>query len=308
MGPHSRGSLYRGPATRQKDNSSTIIHQILLESIQFTVTMDSSMTSNLLNRKFRPIVEAHRHQTSETMNVSKPIQFKNVRHQNEAKELATRFLFECGVKLKTKSVTSGVAAQIYHRFYEAASEANYDPYLIAATCLYIASKQQDEPLKIRDLINVAHRTLNRDSDVLDLSEEYWNYRDSIVQAELLTMRMISFKTTSPDIHLYLLMYLRTLESWIAPSVWEKGSLVKLCWTFLQDFHHSKAIIQYEPQLIALAIIYFGLQIYGISVPCTSESDLIPWHEVLYEGAKKDHMWDIMEQLMMIYEKDKELMQ
>jgi len=104
------------------------------------------------------------------------------------------------------------------------------------------------------------------------------------------------------------MYLRTLESWIAPSVWEKGSLVKLCWTFLQDFHHSKAIIQYEPQLIALAIIYFGLQIYGISVPCTSESDLIPWHEVLYEGAKKDHMWDIMEQLMMIYEKDKELMQ
>lgn len=88
--------MYRGPATRQKDNSSTIIHQILLESIQFTVTMDSSMTSNLLNPKFRPIVEAHRHQTSETMNVSKPIQFKNVRHQNEAKELATRFLFECG--------------------------------------------------------------------------------------------------------------------------------------------------------------------------------------------------------------------
>ncbi len=73
--------------------------------------------------------------------------------------------------------------------------------LIAATALYIASKQQDEPIKIRDLINVIHRTLNRDSDVMDLSEEYWNYRDSIVQAELLTMRMISFKTINPDIHL-----------------------------------------------------------------------------------------------------------
>ena len=78
---------------------------------------------------------------------------------------------------------------------------------------------------------------------------------------------------------YLLSYLRTLESWIAPSVWEKASLVKLCWTLLQDFHHSKAIIQYEPQLIALAIIYFGLQTYGISVPCTSETDPVPWHEV-----------------------------
>jgi hypothetical protein len=73
--------------------------------------------------------------------------------------------------------------------------------LIAATSLYIASKQQDEPIKIRDLINVVHRTLNRDSEVLDLNEEYWNYRDSIVQAELLAMRMINFKSTSPDIHL-----------------------------------------------------------------------------------------------------------
>ena len=36
---------------------------------------------------------------------------------------------------------------------------------------------------------------------MDLSEEYWNYRDSIVQAELLTMRMISFKTINPDTHL-----------------------------------------------------------------------------------------------------------
>merc|ERR1711911_122181 len=105
-------------------------HQFLVESIQLAVSMDSSMTSNLLNPKFRPIVEAQRHQTSEMMNVSKPIQFKNVRHQNEAKALATRFLFECGVKLKTKSVTLAVAAQIYHRFYEAASEANYDAYVI----------------------------------------------------------------------------------------------------------------------------------------------------------------------------------
>ena len=80
--------------------------------------------------------------------------------------------------------------------------------MIAATSLYIASKQQDEPLKIRDLINVAHRTLNRDSDVLDLSEEYWNYRDSIVQAELLTMRMISFKTIRPDTHLVISFHLR----------------------------------------------------------------------------------------------------
>lgn len=76
-----------------------------------------------------------------------------------------------------------------------------DIQLIAATSLYIASKQQDEPIKIRDLINVIHKTLNREADVLDLTDEYWSYRDSIVQAELLAMRMINFKPTSSNIHL-----------------------------------------------------------------------------------------------------------
>lgn len=48
---------------------------------------------------------------------------------------------------------------------------------------------------------MAHRTLNREADVLDLSDEYWNYRDSIVQAELLAMRMINFKSVDPNVHL-----------------------------------------------------------------------------------------------------------
>lgn len=77
----------------------------------------------------------------------------------------------------------------------------------------------------------------------------------------------------------MLCYLRTLESWISPSVWEKSTLVKLCWTLLQDFHHSKAIIQYEPQLVAIAIIYCGLQVCGILVPCNNEENQSNWHEV-----------------------------
>jgi len=77
----------------------------------------------------------------------------------------------------------------------------------------------------------------------------------------------------------MLNYLKTLASWIPPAVWEKSPLVKLCWTLLQDFHHCKVVIQYEPQLIALAVIYYGLQLCGIMIPCTTEQDQLPWHEV-----------------------------
>ena len=54
--------------------------------------MDSSMTSNLLNaNKFRPIIEVPTQPGPETPG---PINYKTAQHNH--KDLATRFLFECG--------------------------------------------------------------------------------------------------------------------------------------------------------------------------------------------------------------------
>lgn len=65
--------------------------------------------------------------------------------------------------------------------------------LIAASSLYLAGKiKDDDAVKIRDVINVAYCTLNRDSAPLDLNDEYWAMRDAIVQAELLITRTLSF--------------------------------------------------------------------------------------------------------------------
>jgi len=72
--------------------------------------------------------------------------------------------------------------------------------LIASTCLYLASKIKDDPLKIRDVINVSHNTLFRGSHPLDLADHYWAMRDAIFQAELLIMRMIKFQVPLTDPH------------------------------------------------------------------------------------------------------------
>lgn len=64
--------------------------------------------------------------------------------------------------------------------------------LIAASSLYLAGKIKDDPVKIRDVINVAHITLNRGASPLELGDEYWSMRDAIVQAELLIARTLKF--------------------------------------------------------------------------------------------------------------------
>lgn len=71
---------------------------------------------------------------------------------------------------------------------------------IASATLYLASKVNDETIRLRDLINVCYHTLHRDAAPLRLAEEYWNFRDSIVHAEMLTMRLLKFDTTFDHPH------------------------------------------------------------------------------------------------------------
>lgn len=56
----------------------------------------------------------------------------------------------------------------------------------------MAGKIKHDAVKIRDVINVAHNTMNRNSSPLELGDEYWAMRDAIVQAELLITRMLNF--------------------------------------------------------------------------------------------------------------------
>lgn len=59
----------------------------------------------------------------------------------------------------------------------------------------MAGKIKHDAVKIRDVINVAHNTMNRNSSPLELGDEYWSMRDAIVQAELLITRMLNFDLT-----------------------------------------------------------------------------------------------------------------
>ena len=75
-----------------------------------------------------------------------------------------RFIFECGHKLNAKVLTVSTALQFLHRFNKATeNSASYDRYLISAACLYLAGKVEDnDHLRLRDIINVVYTTLHRE--------------------------------------------------------------------------------------------------------------------------------------------------
>lgn len=78
----------------------------------------------------------------------------------------------------------------------------------------------------------------------------------------------------------MLHYLRSLQAWFGEEEWSKYPVAKTSMALLQDFHHSPAILDYPPNLIAIACINLSLQIYGVVVPLMDECDQQPWFNVM----------------------------
>ncbi|XP_026461650.1 cyclin-Q [Ctenocephalides felis] len=224
----------------------------------------------------------------------------------EGKSLAPWFLFECGIKLNAQPLTIAMAAVIFHKFFKEVDASDYDSYLIATSTLYLSGKMKDDQLKIRDVINVAHSTLNRNSAPLELGDQYWSMRDGIVQAELLIMRVLKFEVNVEHPHKYMLHYLKSLQDWFSPSVWSTMPIAKTAAAFLQDFHHSPAILDYAAPHIAIACLSLALQIYGARVPlCDNNDDNGVWYHVFDKNLSKEKHWEIMEKVMDVYNQEPE---
>ncbi|XP_067631662.1 cyclin-Q [Eurosta solidaginis] len=233
----------------------------------------------------------------------KPTDYRKI----EKPGVVPRFLFECAIKLQIKPITSASAAVIYHRFFNEVPRSDYDEYLIAASALYLAGKIKDDPVKIRDVINVTHNTLNRGSQPLELGDEYWSIRDAIVQAELLIARTLKFDLNIEHPHKYLLYYMKSLQTWLGPTVWFSVPIAKSAASFLQDYHHNAKILNHKPSHIAICCLSLALQSYGVQVPLADESDEASlWYASFVTDLTKEKHWEIIEEVIETYRQENEI--
>jgi len=223
--------------------------------------------------------------------------------------VAVHFILECGAKLEAEAITISTAASLFHKFCAATSLSDYDPYLLAATCLYLAGKVEDNHLKLRDVINIVQSVLHRSLEPLPLGDHYWNIRDAIVQSELLLLRMCQFGVKFSHPHKYLLHYLKSLKDWMSAEVWAKYPVAKVSWSLLQDLYHDPRVLEPDPSLTAIACIQLALETFGIQVPFVGTGeDERPWYRIISEKAHKEKLWEVMTRVMEVYTKEAELLE
>ncbi|KAG2455234.1 cyclin-Q isoform X1 [Polypterus senegalus] len=213
-----------------------------------------------------------------------------------------RFILEAGIKLGMHSVPIATACTIYHRFFQTCTLEVYEPYLVAMSAIYLAGKVEEQHLRTRDIINVCHRYLNSKSDPLELDTHFWDLRDSIVQCELLVLRVLNFQVSFQHPHKFLLHYLISLKNLMNRHAWARTPITVTAWALLRDSYHGTLCLRYPPQHIAVAVLYLALQTYGVDVLGGTESGK-QWWQVFSEDITKPTIDNIISELTQLYDMD-----
>ncbi|KAL6612534.1 hypothetical protein LY90DRAFT_697581 [Neocallimastix californiae] len=153
-----------------------------------------------------------------------------------------------------------------------------DNELLCCTCLYLACKSNEVNRKIRDVINVGYRILHPEKKVLKIDDEFWKFCNSLVNSELILLRVLKFDVNTKLAYQYLLRFFQDyLISDFCDLKYEyKESsltlenilrhLTQVSWSFINDCYINPDIcIKYSHKEIAVASLYFGMKSLNIKM-------------------------------------------
>jgi hypothetical protein len=105
--------------------------------------------------------------------------------------------------------------------------------LVAVSSIYLAGKVEEQRLRTRDIISVSTRYFNLSSEPLELDSRFWELRDSVVQCELLRLRILRFQVSFQHPLEYLLHTLIALKNWLNRHSWQRTPTSVTAWALLR---------------------------------------------------------------------------
>ncbi|KAK5784151.1 cyclin-C1-2 isoform X3 [Gossypium raimondii] len=143
------------------------------------------------------------------------------------------------------------------RVYTRRSMSEYDPRLVAPTCLYLASKAEESTVQARLLVFYIKK--------LSSDEKYRYEIKDILEMEMKILEALNY---------YLVVFhpYRTLSPLLQDAGMNDMSMTQLSWGLVNDTYKMDLILTHPPYLIALACIYIA-SVYR-------EKDITTWFEEL----------------------------
>ncbi|XP_048879123.1 cyclin-L2-like [Brienomyrus brachyistius] len=196
-----------------------------------------------------------------------------------------------GILLRLPQVAMATGQILFQRFFYCKSFIRHCVENVAMACVHLASKIEEEPRRVRDVINVFHRLKqDREGGVLaplPLDGSYVNMKNQVIIAERRVLKELGFCVHVKHPHKIIVMYLQVLEC-------EKNTqLVQTAWNYMNDSLRTDVFLRFSAETVACACIYLAARSLQIPLPNSP-----PWF--LLFGATEEDLKGICCQVLRLY--------
>ncbi|XP_029349850.1 cyclin-K-like isoform X1 [Echeneis naucrates] len=190
-------------------------------------------------------------------------------------------------------------------------------YVTGGCCVFLAGKVEETPKKCKDIIKTA-RSLLSDTQFAQFGDDpktvfqplplhspasSW-YLEEVMVLERILLQTIKFDLQVEHPYQFLLRYAKQLKG----DKNKVQKLVQMAWTFVNDSLCTMVALQWEPQIIAVAVMYLAGRLCKFEIQdWTSKLSSRHWWEQFVYDVPVEVLEDICHQILDLYSQAKQPM-
>ncbi|XP_050069070.1 cyclin-L2 [Anopheles maculipalpis] len=215
--------------------------------------------------------------------------------ETDLRILGCELIQTAGILLKLPQVAMATGQVLFQRFFYSKSFVRHSMEATAMSCICLASKIEEAPRRIRDVINVFHHIKQVRSQKpmipMILDQHYINLKSQVIKAERRVLKELGFCVHVKHPHKLIVMYLKYLE------LEKHQNMMQMAWNFMNDSFRTDVFVRYQPETIACACIYLTARKHNIPLPNSP-----PWFVIF--RVSEDDMLDVCFRIMALYKRGK----
>ncbi|KAF5196187.1 Cyclin-t1-4 [Thalictrum thalictroides] len=216
--------------------------------------------------------------------------------ETQLRSLYCSFLQDLGMKLKVPQVTIATAMMFIHRFYLHQSHAKNDWQTIATVSMFLASKVEETPRLLVDVIVVAYEMIHRRDPSapqrIKQKDVYEKQKELVLIAERLLLVTIGFDFNIQHPYKPLVAALKKLDI-------SQNDVARVAWNFVNDWLRTSLCLQYKPHYIAAGSMYLAAKFCKVKLP--SEKEKVWWLEF---DVSPHQLEEVIKKMLKVLEENK----
>lgn len=202
---------------------------------------------------------------------------------------------ECGTKMGLGHNTMATGVVYFHRFYVFHSFHTFPRYVTACCCLFLAGKVEETPKKCRDIIKMA-RSMLTDQKFESFGDDP---KEEVMTLERILLQTIKFDLQVEHPYSFLVKYAKCLKGDKA----KLQKMVQMAWNFVNDSLSTTVCLQWEPEIIAVALIHLASKLskFTVSKWEGQTQKHLRWWDMFVGDVTMEILEDICHQVLDLYQ-------